>query len=33
MTVRARIFLEQWITFPRFVLSGGWYHAWRARAA
>jgi hypothetical protein len=20
----ARIFLEQWITFPRFVLTGGW---------
>jgi len=20
----ARIFLEQWVTFPRFVLSGGW---------
>src|SRR5262245_7972452 len=23
----ARIFLEQWITFPRFVLSGGWFRA------
>lgn len=23
----ARIFLEQWITFPRFVLSGGWSRA------
>jgi hypothetical protein len=23
----ARIFLEQWITFPRFVLSGGWRRA------
>lgn len=21
----ARLFLEQWITFPRFVLSGGWH--------
>ena len=21
----ARLFLEQWITFPRFVLSGAWY--------
>lgn len=20
----SRIFLEQWVTFPRFVLSGGW---------
>jgi hypothetical protein len=25
-----RIFLEQWITFPRFVLSGGWLQAFRA---
>ncbi len=25
----ARIFLEQWLTFPRFVLSGGWLRAWR----
>ena len=25
----ARIFLEQWITFPRFVLSGGWWRALR----
>jgi hypothetical protein len=23
----ARIFLEQWITFPRFVLSGHWFRA------
>jgi Protein of unknown function (DUF962) len=23
----ARIFLEQWVTFPRFVLSGGWRQA------
>jgi hypothetical protein len=22
-----RIFVEQWITFPRYVLSGGWYRA------
>jgi hypothetical protein len=21
----SRLLLEQWITFPRFVLSGGWY--------
>jgi len=21
----SRLFLEQWITFPRFVLSGGWF--------
>lgn len=26
----ARILLEQWITFPRFVLSGGWGRALRA---
>jgi len=25
----SRIFLEQWITFPRFVVSGGWLRAWR----
>jgi hypothetical protein len=25
----ARLFFEQWLTFPRFVLSGGW---WRALA-
>jgi hypothetical protein len=25
----SRIFLEQWVTFPRFVLSGGWAHALR----
>jgi hypothetical protein len=23
----ARIFLEQWITFPRFVLTGAWWRA------
>ena len=28
----ARIFLEQWITFPRFVATGGWWRALRARA-
>ena len=25
----ARIFLEQWITFPRFVLTGGWWNGVR----
>ncbi len=25
----SRIFLEQWVTFPRFVLSGGWLRALR----
>jgi len=29
----ARIFLEQWVTFPRFVLSGGWWRAIRGSAA
>ena len=27
----ARIFLEQWITFPRFVLSGGWLRGIRRK--
>lgn len=26
----ARIYVEQWVTFPRFVLSGGWLRALRA---
>jgi hypothetical protein len=26
----SRIFLEQWVTFPRFVLSGNWLRAFRA---
>ena len=25
----ARIFLEQWVTFPRFVMSGRWFRALR----
>jgi hypothetical protein len=29
----ARIFVEQWVTFPRFVLSGGFSRAWRANGA
>jgi hypothetical protein len=28
--VLARVFAEQFITFPRFVLSGGWSRAYRA---
>ncbi len=28
-----RLFLEQWVTFPRFVASGRFAHAWRAAAA
>ena len=27
--VLARIFAEQWITFPRFVASGGFLRVWR----
>ena len=26
----SRIFLEQWVTFPRFVFSGRWFRALRA---
>lgn len=29
----ARIFAEQWITFPRYVLTGGFARAWREAAA
>ena len=29
----ARIFLEQWINFPRFVFSGGWFRALQKSAA
>jgi hypothetical protein len=25
----SRIFVEQWVTFPRYVLSGGFARAWR----
>jgi len=25
----SRIFLDQWVTFPRFVLGGGWLRALR----
>lgn len=28
----ARIFAEQWITFPRYVLTGGFARAWREAA-
>ena len=30
LDVIVRIFVEQWITFPRFVLSGGFALAWAA---
>jgi hypothetical protein len=30
--VVVRVVAEQWITFPRFVLSGGFARAWRAAA-
>ena len=26
-----RLVVEQFLTFPRFVLSGGWWRAWRLR--
>lgn len=29
----ARIFLEQWVTFPRFVLTGAWSRELRRRSA
>lgn len=29
----ARIFCEQWVTFPRFVISGGWSNALRRTVA
>ena len=31
--VVARIFAEQWFTFPRFVASGGFARAWRASSS
>jgi hypothetical protein len=30
LDVFARILAEQWVTFPRFVLSGGFARAWRS---
>jgi hypothetical protein len=27
----SRFVAEQWVTFPRFVLSGGWYRNWSRR--
>ncbi len=29
----SRIVCEQWVTFPRFVASGGWFRAWRQEGA
>ena len=29
LDVARRLFVEQWITFPRYVLSGGFAAAWR----
>jgi hypothetical protein len=29
----ARIFVEQWVTFPRYVMSGGFSRAWRGNGA
>src|SRR5512143_3098605 len=31
--VAARLFVEQWVTFPRFVLNGGFMRSWRDAAA
>jgi hypothetical protein len=31
--VLARIVVEQWVTFPRFVLTGGFVAAWRSGAS
>ena len=31
--VISRVFCEQWITFPRFVATGGWLQAWRHASA
>jgi hypothetical protein len=33
LDVAARLFVEQWVTFPRFVLSGRFAQAWRAAGA
>ena len=30
LDLAARLFAEQWVTFPRFVLTGGFARAWRA---
>ena len=27
----SRLFVEQWVTFPRFVLSGGFLRSWQGR--
>ncbi len=29
----ARLLCEQWVTFPRFVVTGGWWQAWRQASA
>jgi hypothetical protein len=31
LDVVARLFLEQWVTFPRFVLTGAFARAWRTQ--
>jgi hypothetical protein len=30
LDIAGRILFEQWVTFPRYVLSGGFLRAWRA---
>jgi len=32
LDVVVRLFVEQWVTFPRYVLSGGFARAWRSSA-
>ncbi len=32
LDVVSRLFIEQWITFPRFMLSGGFVRAWMRAA-
>jgi hypothetical protein len=32
LDIVARLFFEQWVTFPRFVLGGGFARNWRASA-
>ena len=33
LDVVQRLFVEQWVTFPRYVLSGGFARAWRGEPA
>jgi hypothetical protein len=33
LDVLGRIFVEQWVTFPRYLFSGRWLGAWRGEPA